>query len=86
MLKPFTKQIVGHEVIEPIYVKADGRTVCGETDKDVASMRYAKGDRLTESEVASLIFPGAGKPEPLPDSVDRGADTIPDAEKRRGKK
>lgn len=85
MTKKFTTQIVGHEVAESIYVKADGRTVCDEKDKDVAQMKYAKGDRLTEAQVAGLIFPRAGA-EPVPDAAARAADTIPDADTRAGGK
>lgn len=86
MLKPFTKQIVGHEVTAAIYVKADGRTVCGETDKDVSEMKYARGERLTEAQVSALIFPGGNTPEPVPDAEQRSAETVPDAEKRGGKR
>lgn len=85
MTKPFTTQIVGHEVTESIYVKADGRTVCGETDKDVTEMKYAKGTRLTEAQVKALIFPGAAASDPVPDAEQRTAET-PDAEKRGGKR
>lgn len=85
MTKPFTTQIVGHEVIEAIYVKADGRTVCAEDHKDVAQMKYAKGDRLTEAQVAGLIFPKAGA-ESVSDADKRSAESIPDAETRGGKR
>ncbi len=85
MTKPFTTQVVGHDVTQSIYVKADGRTVCEETDKDVASMAFAKGDRITEAQKAHLIFPGTGATE-IPDAGERSADTIPDAEKRGGKR
>jgi hypothetical protein len=85
MTKPFTTQIIGHDVTESIYVKADGRTVCSETDKDVASMAHAKGDRITEAQKARLIFPRPSATE-IPDAGERSADTIPDAEKRGGKR
>ncbi len=85
MTKPFTTQIVGHDVTQSIYVKADGRTVCSETDKDVASMVFTKGDRITEAQRSALIFPG-GNTDEIPDASKRSADVIPDAETRVGKK
>jgi|GEM_PF-5773256 len=84
MTKPFETVNSGHTVTVDIYVKADGRTVCSSTDKAVAEMKYAKGDRITEAQKAALIFPGA-KSDPIPDASERSAEVIPDAEKRRGK-
>ncbi len=86
MTKPFTTQIVGHEVTAHIYVKADGRTVCAETDKDVASLAYARGERITEAQKAALIFPGAASADPVPDAGERASEVLQDAEKRTAKR
>jgi hypothetical protein len=85
MTKPFTTQVVGHEVTQHIYVKGDGRTVCSETDKDVAELKHVPGERITEAQLARLIFPGAARTESLPDSEQRSASEVPDAANRRSK-
>lgn len=85
MAKPTPSTVELYDCSEHIYVKADGRTVCGATDKDVAFQVYTKGDRLTKAQFDALIFPDAGKPEPLPDAEQRSAE-LGDADKRGGKK
>jgi hypothetical protein len=71
----------GHTVTSHIFVKADGKTVCESTDKEVAELKYAKGSTITEAQKAALIFPGQS-PEPTPDAEHRSAEHVPDAEKR----
>lgn len=85
MKPPFTTSNTGHTVTVNIYVKADGRTVCGSTEKGVAELKYSAGTQITEAQKNALIFPGA-TPEPTPDAEQRSAEVLPDAEKRGGKR
>lgn len=73
------------KVKEPIYVKADGKTVCSPTDKAVAFLKHGIGSVITPAQHAALIFPDAAAPEPVPDAEQRSAE-LPDADKRGGKK
>lgn len=80
-MKEFQKTVTGFEVTENVYVKGDGRTVCAATDKDVAALKFARGERISAAQHAALIFPR--RAEPLPDSSNRSYPTLPDTEKRR---
>ena len=84
-LKQVVQQTTGYVVSEHIYVKADGKTVCGERDKDVAFMQYAPGERITPAQYAALIFPGGTGADPLPDAEQRSAEPA-DTEKRGGRR
>jgi hypothetical protein len=84
MTTPFTTQTSGHVVSVNIYVKSDGKTVCTETDKDVAELKHAAGERITEAQKASLIFP-SGTPEPIPDAEQRASEPQDAQARRKGK-
>lgn len=82
MKSPFaTTTNTGHTVTSHIYVKADGKTVCDSTDKEVAEMKYAAGTILTEAQKNALVFPGQSA-ESVPDAEHRSAKHVPDAERR----
>lgn len=76
----------GRTLTRNVYVKADGRTVCEPSDKDVAEMRFGIGTELTEAQKGSLIFRRAPVAEPVPDAGQRASEVLPDAEKRSGKR
>jgi hypothetical protein len=71
---------------ENIYVKADGKTVCGSKDKDVAFLKYGINKVISPAQHAALIFPDAGTAQPTPDAEQRSAEVVPDAEKRGGRR
>jgi hypothetical protein len=77
------KTTSGYRVTANIYVKRDGKTVCANTDKDVAFLKYATGEGITEGQHAALIFPNVRVAEPVPDAATRSG-SIADAETRRG--
>ena len=81
---PFEQVTVGFTVTQNIYVKADRKTVCAPTDKQVAFLKYGIGTVITPAQRAELIFPES-RTETLPDAEQRVAET-PDVEKRGGKR
>lgn len=70
---------------ENIYVKSDGKTVCGATDKEVAFLKHGINSVISPAQHAALIFPDTAAPEPVPDAEQRSAE-LPDAEKRGSKR
>jgi hypothetical protein len=85
MTEKFETVTANHRCKENIYVKADGKTVCAGTDKEVAFLKHGINSVITPAQHAALIFPDTGVATEVPDAGERGAETLPDAEKRGGK-
>jgi hypothetical protein len=85
MTEKFEQVTANFKVKENIYVAADGKTVVDSKDKRVAFLKFGVGSVISPAQHAALIFPVAVATE-IPDAGERSADTIPDAENRRGKR